>query len=211
MLYLKTFTFNAFQENTYLVYDDKGEAIIFDPGNSNNTENSLVKNFIEEKKLCLSRLILTHAHLDHVLGNRFISDNYGLLPEVNENDLFLIEGMMQTANLYGVPAEESPMPEKFIHEGDKIKLGEYTFDCLHTPGHSPGSICFYNEQNKFAIVGDVLFYGSIGRTDLPRGNHEDLLNSIREKLFVLPDDVKIYSGHGPSTSIGFEKNNNPFF
>jgi len=208
---LKTFTFNAFQENTYLVYDDKGEAIIFDPGNSNNTENSLVKNFIEEKKLCLSRLILTHAHLDHVLGNRFISDNYGLLPEVNENDLFLIEGMMQTANLYGVPAEESPMPEKFIHEGDKIKLGEYTFDCLHTPGHSPGSICFYNAQNKFAIVGDVLFYGSIGRTDLPRGNHEDLLNSIREKLFVLPDDVKIYSGHGPSTSIGFEKNNNPFF
>ena len=211
MLYLKTFTFNAFQENTYLVYDDKGEAIIFDPGNSNNTENSLVKNFIEEKKLCLSRLILTHAHLDHVLGNRFISDNYGLLPEVNENDLFLIEGMMQTANLYGVPAEESPMPEKFLHEGDKIKLGEYTFDCLHTPGHSPGSICFYNAQNKFAIVGDVLFYGSIGRTDLPRGNHEDLLNSIREKLFVLPDDVKIYSGHGPSTSIGFEKNNNPFF
>lgn len=211
MLYLKTFTFNTFQENTYLVYDDKGEAIIFDPGNSNNTENSLVKNFIEEKKLCLSRLILTHAHLDHVLGNRFISDNYGLLPEVNENDLFLIEGMMQTANLYGVPAEESPMPEKFLHEGDKIKLGDYTFECLHTPGHSPGSICFYNEQNKFAIVGDVLFYGSIGRTDLPRGNHEDLLNSIREKLFVLPDDVKIYSGHGPSTSIGFEKNNNPFF
>ena len=211
MLYLKTFTFNAFQENTYLVYDDKGEAIIFDPGNSNNTENSLVKNFIEEKKLCLSRLILTHAHLDHVLGNRFISDNYGLLPEVNENDLFLIEGMMQTANLYCVPAEESPMPEKFIHEGDKIKLGDYTFECLHTPGHSPGSICFYNAQNKFAIVGDVLFYGSIGRTDLPRGNHEDLLNSIREKLFVLPDDVKIYSGHGPSTSIGFEKNNNPFF
>ena len=211
MLYLKTFTFNTFQENTYLVYDDKGEAIIFDPGNSNNTENSLVKNFIEEKKLCLSRLILTHAHLDHVLGNRFISDNYGLLPEVNENDLFLIEGMMQTANLYGVPAEESPMPEKFLHEGDKIKLGDYTFECLHTPGHSPGSICFYNAQNKFAIVGDVLFYGSIGRTDLPRGNHEDLLNSIREKLFVLPDDVKIYSGHGPSTSIGFEKNNNPFF
>jgi len=211
MLYLKTFTFNAFQENTYLVYDDKGEAIIFDPGNSNNTENSLVKNFIEEKKLCLSRLILTHAHLDHVLGNRFISDNYSLLPEVNENDLFLMEGMMQTANMYGVPAEESPMPEKFIHEGDKIKLGEYTFECLHTPGHSPGSICFYNEQNKFAIVGDVLFYGSIGRTDLPRGNHEDLLNSIREKLFVLPDDVKVYSGHGPSTTIGFEKNNNPFF
>jgi glyoxylase-like metal-dependent hydrolase (beta-lactamase superfamily II) len=211
MLYLKTFTFNAFQENTYLVYDEKGEAIIFDPGNSNNTENSLVKNFIEEKKLCLSRLILTHAHLDHVLGNRFISDNYGLLPEVNENDLFLIEGMMQTANMYGVPAEESPMPEKFIHEGDKIKLGEFTFECLHTPGHSPGSICFYNAQNKFAIVGDVLFYGSIGRTDLPRGNHEDLLNSIREKLFVLPDDVKVYSGHGPSTTIGFEKNNNPFF
>lgn len=211
MLYLKTFTFNAFQENTYLVYDDKGEAIIFDPGNSNTTESSLLKNFIEEKKLRLSRLILTHAHLDHILGNRFIFDNYGLLPEVNEQDLFLVEGMMQTANMYGVPADESPLPEKFITEGDRIILGDYTFECLHTPGHSPGSICFYNAQNHFAIVGDVLFYGSIGRTDLPRGNHQDLLNSIQEKLFTLPENVKIYSGHGPSTTIGFEKKNNPFF
>lgn len=211
MLYLKTFTFNTFQENTYIVYDDKGEAFIFDPGNSNQSENTAIKNFIEEKKLNLTRLILTHAHLDHVLGNRFIFDTYGLLPEVNENDLFLLEGMMSTASMYGVPAEDSPQPKKYINEGDKIKLGDYTFDCFHTPGHSPGSICFYNAQNKFVIVGDVLFYGSIGRTDLPRGNHDDLLNSIQEKLFILPDEVKVYSGHGPSTTIGFEKENNPFF
>ncbi|MBK9285529.1 MAG: MBL fold metallo-hydrolase [Sphingobacteriaceae bacterium] len=211
MLYLKSFAFNAFQENTYVVYDDKNNAIIFDPGNSNTSENLVLKQFIADNQLNLTRLILTHAHLDHVLGNKFIQDTYGLLPEVNAEDLFLLENMMNTANMYGVPAEESPMPEKYISEGDQIILGDYTFDCIHAPGHSPGSICFYNEPNKIIIVGDVLFRGSIGRTDLPGGNHQQLLDAIQSKLFTLPDDVKVFNGHGPSTTIGFEKNNNPFF
>jgi len=211
MLHLKSFCFNPFQQNTYVVYDDKGEAFIIDPGNFTSSENEELKNFIEEKKLNLSRLLLTHAHIDHVLGNKFIFDTYGLLPEMHKNELFFIDRMLETGNMYGVNCEQSPTPEKFINEGDKIKLGEYVFDCIFTPGHSPGRISFYNAQNKILISGDVLFLGSIGRTDLPMGNHETLLRSVREKLFVLPADVKVYSGHGPSTTIGFEKTNNPFF
>jgi len=211
MLHLKSFCFNPFQQNTYVVYDDKGEAFIIDPGNFSSSENEELKTFVEEKKLNLSRLLLTHAHIDHVLGNKFIFDTYGLLPEMHKDELFFIDRMLETGNMYGVNCEQSPAPEKFINEGDKIKLGEYVFDCIFTPGHSPGSISFYNAQNKILISGDVLFLGSIGRTDLPMGNHETLLRSVREKLFVLPADVKVYSGHGPSTTIGFEKSNNPFF
>lgn len=210
MLYLKSFTFNPFQQNTYLLYDNEGTAFIIDPGNSNNTENAVLKSFIEEKKLKLTRLILTHAHIDHILGNKFIFDTYGLLPEMHKEEVFFIERMPQTAAMYGVSCDPSPFPEKFIEPGLKIKLGQYEFDTIFTPGHSPGSISFYNKENKLLISGDVLFYNSIGRTDLPKGDHETLLRSIREQLFILPDDVKVYSGHGPATSIGYEKLNNPF-
>jgi glyoxylase-like metal-dependent hydrolase (beta-lactamase superfamily II) len=211
MLYLKSFSFNPFQENTYVVYDDNGEAFIIDPGNYSSTENEELKNFISSKNLRPTRLLLTHAHIDHILGARFIYDTYKLLPEVNKNDLYFIENMERSGKTYGIPCEACPQPEKYINHGDKIMLGEYQFDCIFTPGHSPGSISFYNAQNKILISGDVLFHGSIGRTDLPLGNHETLLSSIREKLFILPPEVKVYSGHGPVTSIGFEKENNPFF
>jgi hydroxyacylglutathione hydrolase len=211
MLHLKSFCFNPFQQNTYVVHDTSGEAFIFDPGNSNASENQQLQKYISDKKLQLTRLLLTHAHLDHVLGNKFIYDKFGLLPEVNEKDTFFIEHMMQTAAMYGINCEQSPSPQKFIKEGDKIKLGQYTFDCLFTPGHSPGSLSFYNADNKMLISGDVLFAGSIGRTDLPMGDTETLLRSIREKLFVLPADVIVYSGHGPTTTIKHEKENNPFF
>ncbi|MCE3226881.1 MAG: beta-lactamase domain protein [Bacteroidetes bacterium] len=211
MLYLKSFCFGPFQENTYIIYDDKGEAFIIDPGNSTNSENESVKNFIAEKNLKLTRLLLTHAHIDHILGNKFIFDTYGLLPEVNKEDLFFIDRMAHSANLYGLNFEQSPDPVSYINEGDKIQLGEYIFDCIYTPGHSPGSISFYNAKNKILISGDVLFNGSIGRYDLPKGDLNTLMSSITEKLFVLPDDVKVYSGHGPATTIGHEKATNPFF
>ena len=211
MLHLKSFTFNPFQQNTYLLYDEKGEAFIIDPGNYMAAENKQLSDFISEKKLNLTRLLLTHAHIDHVLGNKYIFDTYDLLPEVHKEDLFFIDRMVQSGEMYGVPCEQSPAPKAFINEGDKIMLGEYTLDCIHTPGHSPGSISFYNEANKILVSGDVLFAGSIGRTDLPKGDHETLLRSVREKLFVLPDAVKVYSGHGPSTTIGHEKKTNPFF
>jgi glyoxylase-like metal-dependent hydrolase (beta-lactamase superfamily II) len=210
MLYLKSFTFNPFQENTYLLYDDTGEAFVIDPGNSNSRENEALSSFINEHRLRLTRLLLTHAHIDHIMGNRYIKDTYGLLPEVHRNDLPFIERMPQTAATYNLKCDPSPMPEKFIQEEDVIFLGKYELLCIFTPGHSPGSISFYNKENKLLIGGDVLFNGSIGRTDLPLGNHETLISSIKEKLFVLGNDVKVYCGHGPATTIGHEKATNPF-
>lgn len=210
MLYLKTFTFNPFQQNSYLVYDDENTAYLFDAGNSTNSENQILKNFIEEKRLNLKRFLLTHAHIDHILGARFIFDTYGLLPEMHEAEIFFIDRMKQSADMYGINCEQAPMPEKFIKEGDKIQLGKYEFDCIFTPGHSPGSISFYNAENKLLLGGDVLFRGSIGRSDLPLGDHDTLIRSIKEKLLILGDEVKVYSGHGPGTTIGFEKLNNPF-
>jgi hydroxyacylglutathione hydrolase len=210
MLYLKSFTFNPFQENTYIVYTDEGNAWFVDPGNSTNHENQAIVNFVSEKKLAPERLILTHGHIDHIMGNKFIYDTYKLLPEVNEADLYFIDKMAESAAMYGVNCEKSPMPEKFLKGGDELRIGKYIFKCLSTPGHSPGSISLYNEQNKILLAGDVLFNGSIGRSDLPMGNHETLISSIRTKLLALPDDVKVYSGHGPSTTIGHERRTNPF-
>lgn len=210
MLYLKQFTFNPFQENTYLLYNDLNEAFIIDPGNSNTSENTILKNFITEKKLNLTRLLLTHGHIDHVLGNQFVLDEYGLLPEMNEKDLFFIQNMEKSASLYGIPFQQSPIPKRGIDEGETIYLGKYQLKCIAAPGHSPGSICFYIPSNNILIGGDVLFLNSIGRTDLPFGNHQDLINSIQLKLFELSDDTKVYPGHGPSTTIGQEKRTNPF-
>lgn len=210
MLYLKSFTFNPFQQNTYLVYDDEGTAHLIDAGNSTAGEHAELKKFIENKKLTLKRFLLTHAHIDHILGARFILDTYGLLPEMHEKEIFFIDRMAQSAGMYSVNFDQAPMPEIFLKEGDVIHLGNYSFECIFTPGHSPGSISFYNKENKLLLGGDVLFRGSIGRSDLPMGDHDTLIRSIKEKLFILGDDVKVYSGHGPSTTIGFEKQNNPF-
>jgi hydroxyacylglutathione hydrolase len=210
MLYLKSFCFNPFQENTYIVYTETGNAFIIDPGNSTISENAELKDFLESKELKLTRLLLTHAHLDHVLGNRFIYDNYQLLPEVHKQDLFFIDRMKESAAMYGINCELSPQPEKFINDGDEISLDQYKFLCIHTPGHSPGSISFYNRENNILISGDVLFSGSIGRSDLPKGDHDTLISSIMEKLMVLPDITKVYSGHGPATTIGKERQSNPF-
>ncbi len=210
MINVHYFAFGPFQENTYVLWDETKECIILDPGNSNTTENKKLSHFIEEKQLTIKRLILTHAHVDHINGNKYIFDTYGLLPEVHKDDVYFIEKHLATANMYGIPAEQSPMPVSFINEGDIIKFGNSSLHTLHTPGHSPGSISYYNLEDKFIIGGDVLFYGSIGRTDLPLGHHETLIKSIKEKLFPLGDDMKVYSGHGMPTSIGFERMNNPF-
>lgn len=210
MINVHYFAFGPFQENTYVLWDETKECIILDPGNSNTTENKKLSHFIEEKQLTIKRLILTHAHVDHINGNKYIFDTYGLLPEVHKDDVYFIEKHLATANMYGIPAEQSPMPVSFINEGDIIKFGNSSLHTLHTPGHSPGSISYYNLEDKFIIGGDVLFYGSIGRTDLPLGHHETLIKSIKEKLFPLGDNMKVYSGHGMPTSIGFERMNNPF-
>lgn len=210
MITIQSFTFNLFQENTYLLFDATKECVIIDPGCSTNSERDTLKNFIEQNELKPVKLLNTHCHIDHILGNKFIADTYALGLEANENDLRTLDAGKVSAEIFGIEYELSPLPSHFLNEGDIVKFGNSELEIVFTPGHSTGSICFYNRSDKFVIGGDVLFYQSIGRTDLPGGNHEQLLTSIRTKLFTLPDDFTVHPGHGPSTSIGFEKVNNPF-
>ncbi|MES2514924.1 MAG: MBL fold metallo-hydrolase [Bacteroidota bacterium] len=210
MINVHYFAFGPFQENTYVLWDETKECIVLDPGNSTLSEDKKLTDFISQNNLNVKRLILTHAHIDHINGNKYIHDTYGLLPEVHADDLYFIEKHTDTANMYGLQVKQSPMPAAFIKEGDIISFGNSKLQTLHTPGHSPGSLSFYNLEDKFIIGGDVLFYGSIGRSDLPMGNHDTLIKSIKEKLMPLGDDMKVYSGHGMPTTIGFERMNNPF-
>lgn len=210
MIQIHSFCFGFFDENTYVLWDETMEAVVIDPGNSSTEEHLVLKNFIESKGLKLKRLLLTHAHIDHISGNSFVFDTWKLLPEVHENDLTYIERHKEISEMYNLPYEASPLPGNFLKEGEQIKFGKSTLEMIFTPGHSPGSITFYNKEQKFIIAGDVLFYGSIGRTDLPGGNYQDLIDSIKLNLFPLGDEVKVYNGHGQPTTIGFERMNNPF-
>jgi len=210
MLKIDFFTFNPFQENTYLLHDETGQCIIIDPGCYTPAEKDELKNFIENQKLKPVRLINTHCHIDHVLGNRFVADTYGLQLELHLMELPLLRAVTEYGPQYGIFPEPFPEPTLLISEGDQINFGNSKLKVLFTPGHSPGSICFYDEAGKTIVSGDVLFQMSIGRTDMPGGNYNQLIKSIQEVLFRLPDDVRVYPGHGPYTTIGFEKKNNPF-
>ena len=208
---IKTFAFNPFQENTYILYDETNDCVIIDPGCFNNQEENELSNFIEEYKLNPVRLLNTHCHIDHVLGNKFIEEKYGLKPEYSKNEIPVMEMAKQASMLYEIPYKESSVAENYIEENDVVEFGKTKLHLLSVPGHSPGHLVFINKEDKSIIGGDVLFYGSIGRTDLPLGNHEDLIRNIRSKIFVLHDDFVVYPGHGPTTTLGFEKQNNPFF
>jgi glyoxylase-like metal-dependent hydrolase (beta-lactamase superfamily II) len=210
MISIHSFTFNPIQENTYLLYDETKECVIIDPGCYDEEERAMLSDFIEKEGLKPVKLLNTHCHLDHIFGNRFVAEKYKLKLEVNRRDLPILDAFQATCNLYGMNCDPSPQPEIFLEEGDIVKFGKSQLEILFTPGHSPGSITFYSKADKFMIAGDVLFYGSIGRTDLPGGNHQELISNIKTKLFPLGDDFKVYSGHGPVTNIGFEKKNNPF-
>ena len=210
MINIQSFTFGPFEENTYLLFDETKECVIIDPGCSNKSEQEEIVQFIKDENLKPVRLLNTHCHVDHVLGNSFVAKKYNLGLEIHKEALETLHSLPQVSHLYGLNAEESVEPSSFLKEGDQIKFGNSLLDILFTPGHSPGSICFVAHADKFVIGGDVLFYGSIGRTDLPGGDHEMLLTNIREKLFILPDDYSVFSGHGQETVIGFEKKNNPF-
>lgn len=204
-------TFNPFQENTYIVFDETRECIIFDPGCSNQQERKQLMRTIEEKKLKPVRLINTHCHIDHVLGNHFIHDTYGLELEIHQGELPVLQAVPMVADMYGIPyPDPSPEPGRYIEADEIITFGNTRLQALLTPGHSPASLSFYCAEDQFLIAGDVLFYGSIGRTDLPGGNHATLIRSIVEKLLVLDDVVRVYPGHMQSTTIGFERVNNPF-
>ncbi|MEM1217287.1 MAG: MBL fold metallo-hydrolase [Bacteroidota bacterium] len=206
-----SFTFNPFQENTYLVIDDSKECAIFDPGCFDARERSILQQYIDAENLRPVRLINTHCHIDHVLGNRFVHETYHLPLEIHQGELPVLQACPQVAAMYGVPyPQESPDPGRFIEVGEEILIGETRLQTLFTPGHSPASISFFCAEDEFLIAGDVLFFESIGRTDLPGGDHATLLESIRTQFFLLGDGVQVYPGHGPSTSIGYEKDHNPF-
>ncbi len=210
MAVVATFTFNPFQENTYLIYDDSKECIIIDPGCSNAQERDILSTFIKENSLKPMRLINTHCHIDHVLGNQWVSDHYNLGLEIHRGEIPVLEFAQKAGDLYGIPYDGSPAPVAYIEEGDEIIFGQTLLSALLTPGHSPASISLFCKEDQFLIAGDVLFQGSIGRTDLPGGDFDTLISSIKDKLFPLGDTVRVYPGHGPYTSIGEEKKSNPF-
>ncbi|MFI5150327.1 MAG: MBL fold metallo-hydrolase [Bacteroidia bacterium] len=210
MLQVKTFCFSPFQENTYVIQEESKACVIIDPGCYDEAERKKLSDYIQAQELHPEHLLNTHGHVDHVFGNKYVCDTYNLRPEIHQKDLVVLDSLLQVARLYNLRAEASPQPGVFLSEGDRISLGNSVFDIVFTPGHSPGSICFICHAQQFVIGGDVLFRESIGRTDLPGGDHATLLQSIREKLFVLPDAYTVYPGHGSPTTIGYEKKHNPF-
>ncbi len=211
MLYIHIFRFNPFSENTYVLFNDQKNGVIIDPGNWNEKENEILENFIKEKEISIKNILLTHAHIDHVLGLQWAFDTYKVAIKMHEEEKDILDRNPMSARNYGFDFKPFVGYIELLNEGEKYFIDEDSFEIFHVPGHSPGSLAFYNEAQKFVISGDALFQGSIGRTDLYRGNHEQLLESIRTKLFTLPEETEVYSGHGNSTQIGFEKNHNPFF
>ena len=206
---IKKFTFNSFQENTYVINSDT-ECMIIDPGCQYKEEEIILTEYIEKNNLKPVHLINTHCHLDHIFGNKFVSEKYKLIPKMHKNDLPLLNGANKIAEMYNVKLNPPPLKVDLLNENDIIHLGDTSWKVIFTPGHAPGHICLFNEKNKKIKSGDVLFFMSIGRTDLPLSNPDDLIKSIKNKLFTLNDDVEVFCGHGENTTIGHEKENNPF-
>jgi hydroxyacylglutathione hydrolase len=210
MIHIQTFTFNDFQENTYVLSDESGECVIIDPGCYSPYEKETISSYIKAKNLKPVHLLNTHCHIDHILGNRYISDTYNLLPVINKNELIIMQTAAILGHNWGIQMDESPAPGLFLDEGDTVLFGNSELQVLFLPGHSPGSIGFLSKKENILISGDVLFRESIGRTDLPGGDLPLLLSSIRQKLFILDNSIQVHPGHGPSTTIGHEKEKNPF-
>ena len=208
---IEKFTFNAFSENTFIVSDNTKECIIIDPGCYNQHEKNELAKYVTDNNLKPVMLINTHCHIDHIFGNKFAAEKWGLELQINKLELGILENSTDLAKLYGFENyEKSPNAKIFLNEHDEIKFGESKLDILFTPGHSPGHIAFHSAKDKVLISGDVLFNNSIGRTDLPGGNYDTLIKSIKEKILLLEDETIVFCGHGPSTTIGSEKLNNPF-
>lgn len=208
---IKVFINNPWQENTYLLYDETGEAVIIDCGCYNDDEKERIKSFLRENNLTLVKLLNTHLHIDHVFGNSFINEEFGLKTTAEKSDNYLVEEAPRYAAMLGLQGIEAPPAVgEFISDGDVVSFGNTQLKVIHTPGHTPGGVCYYCEKAKVIFVGDSLFEGSIGRTDLPGGNYDDLIRSLKSKVIVLDEDVKVYSGHGQGSTIGYEKHTNPF-
>ena len=210
MINVKAFTFNPFQVNTFLLYDESRECIIIDAGCFEDYEKEEITAFIREKQLVPVQLYNTHCHIDHILGNSFLANKYNIGITIHNKGIDFIKSAQQSAMVFGLQTDPPALPTSFIDEGSQVKFGSSTLEILYTPGHADGSICFYSPSQHFVIVGDVLFSNGIGRTDLPTGNYDLLIDSIRSKLFSLDDKTLVYPGHGPETTIGEEKESNYF-
>jgi len=210
MLKIKSFVFSPIQENTYLLYDEFNNCAIIDPGCYFDDEKEQLVGFVQKSGLKPKMLLNTHCHLDHVFGNKYIAETYRLVAQIHEKEKAVLEFAPASGLMYNMPFDNYTGDFIFLKEGDKIVIGQDELLVIEAPGHSPGHICFYCAKQHFLIGGDVLFNRSIGRTDLPGGNHEQLIKNIKEKLFVLPDETIVYSGHGPATTIGEEKLYNPY-
>ncbi len=210
MLQIQSFTFNPFQENTYLLYNEEQKCWIIDPGMYGAAETQVLLDFITLHQLQPQQIINTHAHIDHILGINALKQIYDIPFGVHQLEQPLLNNAMGSAMMFGLQLGVAPRADFFIKEGSDLLLGEEKLELRLAPGHSPGSIIFYYPKGEWAISGDVLFQGSIGRTDLPGGHHDTLLQSIREQVYTLPDNTRIYAGHGGLTTVGIEKRSNPF-
>lgn len=204
------FEFGVFQENTYLVFDETGNTLIVDPGCQYPEEEQALVEFINSRGLRPVRLLNTHCHIDHILGNDFVYRTYGLKPWIHRDDEADLNRLTAYAPVFGIQATASPSPDGYLSEGDVIEVGGIKLKVQEAPGHSAGSLIFIHEAEEWVLGGDVLFEGSIGRTDLPGGNFNLLIASIHRCLMSLPDSYTLYSGHGPATQIGRERRHNPY-
>ncbi len=207
---VKTFVFNPFQENTYVLSDENNKCIIVDAGCLDEKEKEALYTYIQENSLVVERVINTHLHLDHCFGNKFVYETFGKNIEAHPNDEELLVNMKEYARIFGLDFDEKHPPISYLYENNEIIVGSIHLKVIHVPGHSKGHLVFYAAKEKYLFAGDVLFSGSIGRTDLPGGNFHDLIDNIKEKLLVLPDETIVFSGHGSQTTIKHEKQHNPF-
>jgi hydroxyacylglutathione hydrolase len=210
MIQVKSFVFNPFLENTYLVYDETGDCIVIDPGCYEKFEQEQLKLFISENNLNVVKLLNTHCHIDHVFGNYFVKTHFKVNLEIHKLDAQTLLAVKTYAPGYGFKHYQESKADSFFDEGDQVKFGNSSLEILFVPGHAPGHVAFFNKKEKICIGGDVLFKEGIGRTDLPGGDFDTLIQSIQTKMFKLSDDTIVYCGHGESTTIGHEKKHNPF-
>lgn len=211
MIKIKPFVFNDFAVNSFVIYDeDSRECIIVDPGCVKETEQNSLTQFIEDNQLTPTKLVNTHCHVDHVAGNKFVVDTYNISVCANEGDNENLANTVRAGELYGMKIDMPPAVDQYLNCGDTVKLGQSELRVMYLPGHSKGSIALHAKDEKFVVVGDVLFNGSVGRTDLNGGSLDELMHSIKQVLFKLDDDVTVYTGHGPETNIGNEVRSNPF-
>ena len=211
MITIKRLEFNPFRENTYVVSDDTGQCLVIDPGCQEAEEREVLLDHFNENGLTPVKIVNTHCHIDHILGVAFLHDQFKLPFLIHPEEKPLLTASVTQGEFFGLEVQTPPEPTGYLNEGDQVAFGNSLFEVIHIPGHSPGGIVLLNMEQQCLFSGDVLFQGSIGRTDLPGGDFDSLVNNIRQKLLILDQGIRVYPGHGPDTTIGMEKQSNPFF